>query len=71
VSDNEDKSPSLDPLANLIDACSRYKTEAEQLKAALDLAEGDPHQFSSRPCTTCGTIARLTGKPFGCTKMKK
>ena len=61
---------SIDPLANLIDACSRYKSQAEQLKMALSLTEADPHQFSKRPCTTCQTITTLIQRPFGCVKCR-
>jgi hypothetical protein len=37
-----------------------------QLEVALELTEKDPHQFSSRPCTTCHSISTLIGRPFGC-----
>ena len=36
-------------------------------KAALDLIQADPHQWSSRPCSTCHAVSSLLGKPFGCT----
>jgi hypothetical protein len=35
-------------------------------KPILELIEKDPHQWSSRPCSTCQTISGLVGRPFGC-----
>ena len=36
------------------------------MKTILNLIESDPHQWSSRPCTTCRTVSNLIGRPFGC-----
>ena len=36
------------------------------LKQVLNLLQGDPHQWSSRPCPTCRTISGIVGEPFGC-----
>lgn len=33
---------------------------------AFDLLQEDPHQWSTRPCTTCQTISILIKRPFGC-----
>lgn len=33
---------------------------------AFDLIQKDPHQWSERPCSTCGTISILIKRPFGC-----
>ena len=35
---------------------------------AFDLIENDPHQWSSRPCTTCNAISQIIGRPFGCNR---
>jgi len=35
----------------------------------LSLLQNDPHQWSTRPCSTCRTITIITGKPFGCILM--
>lgn len=34
--------------------------------AVLDLIQGDPHQWSNRPCPTCQPISKMIGRPFGC-----
>lgn len=34
--------------------------------AVLDLIQGDPHQWSNRPCPTCRPITTMLGRPFGC-----
>ncbi len=34
--------------------------------AVLDLIQGDPHQWSNRPCPTCQPITTMLGRPFGC-----
>lgn len=39
--------------------------------AALNLIEKDPHQWSSRPCSTCETISNLLDRDFGCVKVRK
>ena len=36
------------------------------VKPVLNLIQNDPHQWSTRPCSTCKTISELTGKDFGC-----
>lgn len=41
------------------------------LDTALTLSESDPHQWSSRPCSTRSTITNLIGRPFGCAKLWK
>ena len=37
-----------------------------QIKTILDLIEGDPHQWSSRPCQTCRAVSQLARIRFGC-----
>lgn len=32
----------------------------------LDLLQRDPHQWSTRPCSTCQTVTTLAGRDFGC-----
>lgn len=36
--------------------------------AVLDLIQGDPHQWSDRPCPTCQPITAMIGRPFGCVR---
>lgn len=36
------------------------------MSAALRVIQDDPHQWSSRPCTSCRVVSRLVGKSFGC-----
>lgn len=38
----------------------------EGIDEAFKLIEGDPHQWSTRPCPTCSVITRLIGRDFGC-----
>lgn len=40
------------------------------LKPILDLIQNDPHQWSSRPCSTCRTISQMIEEPFGCELFK-
>lgn len=47
----------------VVQACARVL-----VRAALALIEGDPHQYSTRPCPTCRTISNLMAEPFGCNK---
>ncbi len=39
--------------------------------AVLDLIQGDPHQWSNRPCPTCRPITKMIGRPFGCYRFQK
>ena len=49
-------------------------TKEEVIKAAtyvliepiLSLIYNDPHQWSTRPCSTCKAITSIVGRPFGC-----
>ena len=41
------------------------------MQPILQLIEGDPHQWSTRPCSTCKAISLMIGKPFGCVKKAK
>ena len=36
----------------------------------IDLIQNDPHQWSTRPCSTCQAITSIIGKPFGCIRYK-
>lgn len=47
--------------ARLLDAAVQRLTDP-----ILRLIQNDPHQWSTRPCTTCQTISQLVNKPFGC-----
>ena len=40
------------------------------LKPILNLLENDPHQWSTRPCSTCETISQVIEEPFGCVKKR-
>ena len=41
------------------------------LEPILNLIEEDPHQWSSRPCSTCQTISQMIERPFGCVKKRR
>lgn len=41
------------------------------LNTVIDLIEGDPHQFGTRPCQTCRAISSIIDEPFGCIKKAK
>ena len=41
------------------------------IKPVLRLLQEDPHQWSSRPCSTCKAITSITGESFGCTKWRE
>ena len=36
------------------------------IEPILALLQNDPHQWSTRPCSTCSSITAIIGKPFGC-----
>ncbi len=36
------------------------------MEAVLMLIQRDPHQWSTRPCSTCQAVSSLAGRPFGC-----
>lgn len=36
------------------------------LDAALKVIQADPHQWSTRPCSSCAAVTAIYGKPFGC-----
>lgn len=38
------------------------------LEAILELIQDDPHQWSTRPCSTCQAVTSIVGVPFGCMK---
>lgn len=40
-------------------------------KAAIELIQADPHQWSSRPCQTCRSVTAITGIDFGCVRYAK
>lgn len=39
------------------------------VEAALLVIEGDPHQFSKRPCESCRAVSLLVGRLFGCSRI--
>lgn len=41
------------------------------VEAVVDLLQNDPHQWSTRPCSTCTAVSGVLGKPFGCLKYKE
>ena len=36
------------------------------LREALKLVSRDMHNTSGRPCSTCSTVTKVLGEPFGC-----
>lgn len=38
----------------------------ERAETVARLFEADPHQFSTRPCSTCRAVSSLLGRSFGC-----
>ena len=46
-------------------------TGARVSDAIVRLIEGDPHQFSTRPCQTCRTVSALANEAFGCERKRK
>jgi len=35
-------------------------------EAVASVVERDPHQWSSRPCSSCRAVSGLLGRSFGC-----
>jgi cytidine deaminase len=50
----------------IIQAAARVLAES-----AFALIQADPHQWSTRPCSTCRTVTMLIGAPFGCELRRK
>lgn len=51
----------------------RFETPAPPagiVAAVVDLLNADGHGWSVRPCTTCETVTRLLGVPFGCVRKR-
>lgn len=77
IEDSEKRHEAANCLSRIVNAKSEPpsldKSEAEAilrglLSPILALVEADPHQFSSRPCSTCRTVSALLGSAFGCNK---
>jgi hypothetical protein len=43
-----------------------YSVAMARAETIARLWESDPHQFSSRPCSTCKAITGVLGRKFGC-----
>jgi hypothetical protein len=41
------------------------------LEAVFNLLQEDPHQWSTRPCSTCRAISAITQRDFGCVLYRK
>ena len=50
---------------------TRKLFQSLMMDSVLEIVQDDPHQWSTRPCTSCKTITSLIGKPFGCEKYKE
>lgn len=57
--------------SGVLDLLDAAKKLAGTTDAAFALIEGDPHQWSARPCQTCAAVSSLLGRPFGCVKKQK
>jgi len=54
------------PIEEVIQAACRVF-----MKAALELIQADPHQWSNRPCQTCRAVGAMLGRTFGCYEFAK
>jgi len=75
--DEEQYKPPLDELTVFASIRILIREELEELskketdaRKALDIYADDPHQFSTRPCTTCKNISILLGVEWGCIKVR-
>lgn len=41
------------------------------LRAIVDIVQGDPHKWGSRPCASCQAVTQILGEPFGCIKYQR
>ena len=39
--------------------------------AALELFVTDQHRWSTRPCSTCRSLSKMLGTPFGCEEFRE
>jgi len=44
--------------------------KSNRINPVLDLIQGDPHAWSTRPCQTCKAVSLIIGRPFGCILFK-
>lgn len=55
-----------------LDSSALLDAAVQRLMApVLRLLQNDPHQWSTRPCSTCQAITEIVGKPFGCVYMRQ
>ena len=80
-------SEEVEVLAEIVDAFARLPEEARgrthtylmsrfpapngPAELVARLIEADPHQWSTRPCSTCQTISSVLDRPFGCNARAK
>lgn len=50
---------------------SRIQELERQVVEISDRLDSDPHQWSKRPCSTCGAITKAIGRDFGCVAYSK
>lgn len=39
--------------------------------AVARVLDGDPHNWSARPCETCRLVTSVLGRPFGCDRVRQ
>lgn len=57
-------------LAATVDAAAKAAARAI-MSVVLDTLQADPHQWSTRPCATCGAVSAIAGRDFGCQLVAK
>ena len=53
-------------MAELEQTVSESALKTVVMYTVLDLLQADPHQWSTRPCSTCKKITSLSKRNFGC-----
>lgn len=48
-----------------------FESSFDRAEALARLIEADPHQYGTRPCSTCTTATAVLGRPFGCVAKAK
>ena len=61
----------IEDLERRVSALESNAMPREIIVTVLRVLQKDPHQWSTRPCSTCQSISQLVNEPFGCNQFAK
>lgn len=53
-----------------VEGVTAHKATARLIRAALIIWQADPHQISTRPCSTCEALTEILGERYGCRELR-